>query len=142
MTSEDRKWVARVKARCRELGLNQGDLAPALGKQTHSAVSHYLSGRQQITVKQLYAIAARLKTSVVWLLEGVDGSPVTIDTDAFTAAAGLVEEAVDRIGQDIPRDVRTAAVTFAYDEIISGQQPTVDSITSMIRHFIKATNRA
>ena len=57
------EWTDRVKARLRQKGFRQIDLASKLNV-TESAVSQYLKGKREPTFKQLKEIATMLEMSM------------------------------------------------------------------------------
>jgi len=132
------QWTVRVRERCKELGIRLQDLAPTLEVTTSGGVSHYLNGRQDLTVKQAYRLAARLRTSICWLLEGMEAGPVPIDSDLFSQDSTLMDQATSDIQRAIPKDVKTAALAYTYSELVEGRTPTQASIASMISFFIKS----
>jgi transcriptional regulator with XRE-family HTH domain len=82
---------ARLRARRRELGLSQSDLAVRLGV-SFQQVQKYERGSNRVAASTLVAAAAALDVTVAWLV-GEDSAPREDDEDVFRALArpGAVE---------------------------------------------------
>lgn len=61
----------RVRARRRELGMTQGELAEKLGYKTRSAIAKIESGENDVSQIKVRAFADALKTDVLYLMGGL-----------------------------------------------------------------------
>jgi len=75
---------ARIRARRKQLGLSQGELAAVIGV-SFQQVQKYERGSNRVSGSTLVAIAAGLDTTVGWLV-GEDGQSAQAD-DVFEALA-------------------------------------------------------
>ena len=63
MTKKDPNFASLARARLKQLGLTQQDLANRLGYKTQGGVSSYLTGRRTPTLTVVYAWARALECS-------------------------------------------------------------------------------
>lgn len=71
----------RIKARRKELGITQEQLAIRLGYKDKTAISKIENGENDIGQKKILAFAEALNTSVAYLMEWEDAS--TKNSDSF-----------------------------------------------------------
>jgi transcriptional regulator with XRE-family HTH domain len=76
---------ARLRARRRQLGLSQSDLAMRLGV-SFQQVQKYERGSNRVAASTLVAAASALDVTVSWLV-GEDSAPREDDEDVFRALA-------------------------------------------------------
>lgn len=76
---------ARIRARRRQLGLSQSDLAQALGV-SFQQVQKYERGANRVAASTLIATAQALSTTVAWLV-GEEGGMREDDDEVFRALA-------------------------------------------------------
>ena len=105
---------ARLRARRRQLGLSQSDLAERLGV-SFQQVQKYEQGANRIAASTLAAAASALSTSVAWLV-GEDAHAREEDDELFRALArpGAIE--MLRAFNAIPdAKTRSALLTLAQE---------------------------
>ncbi|HVI31645.1 helix-turn-helix transcriptional regulator [Phenylobacterium sp.] len=109
----------RIRARRRQLGLSQSDLAHALGV-SFQQVQKYERGANRVAASTLIATAQALSTTVAWLV-GEDGGTREDDDEVFRALArpGALEllQAFD----GIPDGRARAALVALAREMASGR---------------------
>ena len=71
----DDSWVSRTRARMKELGITQAQLAAGIGALP-SRVGHYMSGRNEPPLAHLMLIARYLHVTTDWLLFGGAAEPL------------------------------------------------------------------
>ena len=59
-----RNWADIARSRMNDLGIKQNDLLDVLEVDTRGAVSHYFSGRRQLSLPQAEALAHKLGLSM------------------------------------------------------------------------------
>ncbi|HSV02290.1 MAG TPA: helix-turn-helix transcriptional regulator [Phenylobacterium sp.] len=101
---------ARIRARRRQLGLSQSELAERLGV-SFQQVQKYEQGTNRVAASTLVAAATALSTSVGWLV-GEDAAAAAGDDELFQALArpGAIE--MLRAFNAIP-DARTRSALLA-----------------------------
>lgn len=101
---------ARMRARRKQLGMSQSDLAERLGV-SFQQVQKYEQGANRVAASTLAASAAALDTTVAWLI-GEDASARDDDDELFRALArpGAIE--ILRAFNGIP-DARARAALLA-----------------------------
>ncbi len=105
---------ARIRARRRQLGVSQSELAGALGV-SFQQVQKYERGSNRVAASTLVAIAAALKTTVAWLV-GEESSARDDDDDVFRALSrpGAFEMLEAFNGIQDPR-ARAAFLSLAHE---------------------------
>ena len=68
-------WVSRARARMKELGITQAQLAAGI-EALPSRVGHYMSGRNEPPIAHLMLIARYLHVTTDWLLFGGASEPL------------------------------------------------------------------
>lgn len=107
-------WYATAKARMRQIGLTQEDLAAALGVTTRGAVGHYLSGRRQPSPEQMKVIADQLRMSLDRLMSGKGAA---IHQEGSAADAAIVRPSVS------PSETPPGYVRVAQLDVPAGAGP-------------------
>lgn len=94
-TTDILKQVGKRIRECRQMnGMTQADLAAALGKSV-KAVQRYESGKTDLSLSHLVAIANSLEVSLDYLVKHNDNSPLE--------ELGFLGEEIDAFYQEIKR---------------------------------------
>lgn len=115
---------ARIKARRKELGLNQDAVASSVGV-SKGAVSQWEAGSVQVLGKNLVKLAAALSTTPEWLMSGGEQS-VQLQVDAARLARAL--ELLDSLPkvqlQKLSYSQRAKLIAYLYNRNLAPVSPT------------------
>lgn len=123
-------WIERARERMAARGLRYDDLSEPLGISTRGGVSHYFSGRRELSAQQAVALAEVLECPLEWLLTGKQVSQPS--TKVSTSAKLPSPDEVAKMIQELPPELYGAVA-----RLISELAASKVSMTSRKRTTVR-----
>ena len=128
-----------IRRRRHALKMSQADLASALGEDyAHSNMSRIERGTQDVSFRQMKALACKLKCSVTELVAEADGTPLdghALDRDALRDVLSEVWTEMGRreiqVGDVLPADI-AAIIEIRYCKLTGQNDETTGRLLQLI----------